>query len=280
VSLPTRSGDSKVWARHFRVNSLALPHLIWRWQFQPVHEANFGGLVLNAIRMTIVMISFQRLGGVAAIFAALTYLIGFWLYFTVLEPARYGSSQIDPAQHVLFLVENQSVMYAWNLIIYAANAIFLVVLAIALHQRMKSGSIGLAQTATAFGLIWAGLVLASGMFANIALGTVVNLYQTDSALTSTVWQVLATVEEGLGGGNEIAGGLWILLVSWASQWSKSLPTALNALGSVIGIAGLLTIVPALGEAASVFGLGFIVWFIWVGGVLVFSPSRQTASAQV
>jgi hypothetical protein len=221
------------------------------------------------------MINFQRLGGLAALFASGTYLVGFWLYFTVLEPAHYGSSQIDPAQHVAFLVENQSVMYGWNLIIYVANAIFLVILAIALHQRIRSGSLGLAQTATAFGLIWAGLVLASGMLANIALGTVINLYHADSALTSTVWQVLATVEDGLGGGNEIAGGLWILLVSWAAQWSKSLPTALNTLGGIIGIAGLLTIIPALGEAASVFGLGFIVWFIWVGGVLLFGKPQKS-----
>ncbi|WP_417489172.1 DUF4386 domain-containing protein [Maricaulis sp.] len=220
------------------------------------------------------MINFQRLGGAAAILAAGTYLIGFWFYFTVLGPARFGSGQIDPAQHVLFLVENQSVMHAWNLIIYVGNAFCLVILAVALHQRVKSGCAGLAQTATSFGLIWAGLLLASGMLANVALGRVINLQAADSPLTTTVWQVLAIVQEGLGGGNEIAGGLWILLLSWAGQWSKSLPTGLNALGAIIGTAGLLTVVPALGEAGSVFGLGFIVWFIWVGGVLMFSRSRH------
>ena len=245
----------------------------------PFTRAILADLVFRSSRAITSMINFQRLGGAAAILAAGTYLIGFWFYFTVLEPARYGSGQIDPTQHVLFLVEHQSVMHAWNLIIYVANAFLLVILAVALHQRIKSGCAGLAQTATGFGLIWAGLLLASGMLANVALGRVIDLHHANSPLTATIWQVLATVEEGLGGGNEIAGGLWILLVSWAGQWSKSLPTGLNALGGVIGTAGLLTVVPALGEAGSVFGLGFIVWFIWVGGVLMFSRSHQSRSVQ-
>ncbi|WP_339745144.1 hypothetical protein [uncultured Maricaulis sp.] len=224
------------------------------------------------------MINFQKLGGMAAILAAGTYLIGFWFYFSVLGPARYGSALIDPAQHVLFLVENQSVMRVWNLFIYVANAICLVILAIALHQRIKSGNGALAQISTAFALIWAGLLLASGMLANVALATVISLHHADSALTATIWQTLATVQEGLGGGNEIVGGLWILLVSCAGQWAKSLPSGLNALGGIIGIAGLMTILPAFAEAGSVFGLGFIVWFIWVGGVLLLGRSQSAHAA--
>jgi len=220
------------------------------------------------------MINFQRIGGAAALLAAGTYLVGFWLYFTLIEPARYGSPQVDSAQHVLFLVENQSIMYVWNLIIYVANSILMVILMIALHHRMKTGSVELAQTATTFGLIWAGLVLASGMIANIALDTVVKLHHETPVLAASTWQTLSTVQEGLGGGNEIAGGLWILLVSWAAQRAKSLPGSLNVLGVIIGVAGLLTTHPALSEAASVFGLGFIVWFVWVGGVMMFGRSRQ------
>ena len=103
----------------------------------------------------------------------------------------------------------------------------------------------MAQTATAFGLIWAGLVIASGMVANISLGTVVDLYGKDPARAASVWLALSSVEEGLGGGNEVAGGLWVLLVSWAALWARGLPRALNYLGVVIGVSGLLTVVPVL-----------------------------------
>jgi hypothetical protein len=72
------------------------------------------------------------------------------------------------------------------------------------------------------------------------------------------------VRDGLGGGNEIVGGLWLLLVSWAALQAGGLPRVLNYLGVVIGVAGILSAIPPLGELASVFGLAQIVWFIWLG----------------
>ena len=45
--------------------------------------------------------------------------------------------------------------------------VFLVVLALALYERLKAGSPALVQMATAFGLIWAGLAIASGMIVNV-----------------------------------------------------------------------------------------------------------------
>ena len=65
----------------------------------------------------------------------------------------------------------------------------------------------------------------------------------------------ALCDDGLGGGNEIVGGLWVLLVSWAALRAGGLPRALNYLGLVIGVAGILTVVPALGELGAIFGLG-------------------------
>ncbi len=47
-----------------------------------------------------------------------------------------------------------------------------------------------------------------------------------------------------------------------------LPKALNSLGVVIGAAGRLTVVPALDVLVFVFGLGGIVWFVWLGIVMV------------
>ena len=48
-----------------------------------------------------------------------------------------------------------------------------------------------------------------------------------------------------------------------------LPRALNYLGLVVGGAGILTIVPALGELGGImFGLGQIVWFVWLGMVML------------
>jgi hypothetical protein len=85
------------------------------------------------------------------------------------------------------------------------------------------------------------------------------------------------VIEGLGGGVELVGGLWVLLISWAALRTGELGRVLNYLGVVVGVAGILTIVPALAEVgAMVFGLGQIVWFVWLGIVMLRSSSGAAA----
>jgi Domain of unknown function (DUF4386) len=214
------------------------------------------------------MNNLQKMGGVAALLEAATFVVGFALYFTLLASANYGSLELDPAKNVAFLVENQAIMYAWNLIIYVAFGIFLVVLVQALYERLKVCSPALAQIATTFGLIWAGLVIASGMVANVGASTVISLYEKDPTQAASVWLTLQFVVDGLGGGNEIIGGLWVLLISWVALKSGGLPRVLNYLGVVVGVAGILTVIPVLGDLGDIFGLGTIVWFARLGIVML------------
>jgi hypothetical protein len=210
----------------------------------------------------------QRLGAISAWAAAATFVAGFWLYFSLLTPAGYGSLKIDAVKHAAFLVDNHTTMYAWNLIIYVVFGILLVVLALALHERLKACSPALMQPATIFGLIWATLVIASGMVANIGADVVAGLYARDPAQAAAAWITLSMVVNGLGGGNEIVGGIWLLLVSLAALQPHGLPKALGYLGLIVSVAGLLTTIPPLKELGAVFGLGLIAWFVWVGCVLL------------
>jgi len=171
------------------------------------------------------------------------------------------------------MMENQTIIYTWNLIIYVAFGVFLILLTLALHERLKGQTPMLMQTATSLGLIWAGLVIGSGMIANIGTATVIDLYATDPSQASTVWLAIEAVQNGLGGGNEIVGGLWVVLISWAGLRSKDLPTALNTLGLIIGGAGVATLIPPLTELGAIFGLGLIAWFIWVGIFLLRSQQQ-------
>ena len=210
------------------------------------------------------MHNMQKTGGIASLLCATTFIIGFVVFFTLLMPARYGSLAIDSLQHVTFLAENKALMYAWNLIIYVAFGGLLVVLAQALHERLKAGSPAVMQLATSFGLIWAGLVIASGMVANIGTAVVLGVHGKDPAQAASVWLSLSFVVNGLGGGNEIVGGLWLLLISWAGLRTGGLPRVMNYFGIVVSVSGLTTVVPALTELGSIFGLGIIVWFVWLG----------------
>ncbi|MFW2382607.1 MAG: DUF4386 family protein [Acidimicrobiales bacterium] len=216
----------------------------------------------------------QRVGGVAALTAAATFVVGIGMFVSLLSD--YTTGDPTPGESVAFLVDHQATLYVWNVVIFIVFGIALVPLVLVLHERLRNGSPLLGRTATAFGLIWAGLVLAAGMVTNIGIGTVADLHETDPARAETVWTALDSVQNGLGGGNEIAGGLWVLLVSMAALRGAGLPTGLNYLGILCGIAGLVTVVPPLEPVGAVFGVGLIIWFIWAGLVLFRQPPNQFA----
>jgi len=219
------------------------------------------------------MKNFKKMGGIAALYAGVAYIVGFVFYLFVVD----YNGVVDPVQKVALLVDNQASMYTYMTLFVVVWGAFMVVLALSLYERLKAGSPAIMQTATALGLIWAGLVIASGMIFNIGMGNVVDLFGKDPAQAATVWVAIDSVFDGVGGGTEIVGGLWILLVSWAALRGGDLPKALNYLGVVISVAGILSLVPALGELGGmIFGLGQIVWFIWLGIVMLRSNSSTAA----
>ncbi len=130
------------------------------------------------------MKTLQKMGGIAALIHAATYFVGIALYFTLLAPNF--AEDVAPVQKVALLADNQAITYIWNLIVYVVAGALLVVLVLALYERLKARSPAMVQTATAFGLIWAGLVIAAGMVFNIGLATVVDLYGKDTAQAATV----------------------------------------------------------------------------------------------
>ena len=209
-------------------------------------------------------IDLQKLGGIAALIEAALYVTGFGLFLTVLDSSGYQGY----VEKITFLAANQVASFIAYLLIYVVFGLVLVVLALALHARLKNGSPAIMQTATAFGLIWAGLVIASGMIANIGNSTVVRLFSENQDQAVSLWLAIITVQEALGGGNEVVGGLWVLLLSWAAMRGRSLPKMLNYLGVLVGLAGILTVIPAYVVLTDVFGLGQIVWFAWLGIVML------------
>ncbi|MBM3947069.1 MAG: DUF4386 family protein [SAR202 cluster bacterium] len=220
------------------------------------------------------------MGGIAALIMAATWVVGFGVLLGVLTPAGYFHEDTDAVQKVAILADNQAIASIGYLVPFVVWGIFQVVLALALYDRLKAGAPAMAQTATAIGLIWAGLVIASGMVANVGIAAVVDLYRNDPAQAGSAWQAIETVQLGLGGGNEIAGGMWVLLIGWAALWTRELPRGLSYLGVVAGVAGILTVVPLLevmGAAEAlgiVFGLGLIVWFVWLGIVMLRRSPRH------
>jgi hypothetical protein len=219
------------------------------------------------------MKTLQRSGGFAALYLAVAYLIGMVLFLVVLD----YPSMTDSAQRVTLLVEKQMVIFSTNLLMYVFFGVFLVVLSLALYDRLKSDAPAIMQVATVIGIIWAGSLIASGMVSNAGIDPIVALYAKDPAQAALTWQGIESVASGLGNGNgEILGGLFTLLVSAAGLRAGGLPKNLNILGFLVGAVGVISIIPGLTALTGVFGLSQIIWFVWLGSVLLRGSPGKTA----
>lgn len=216
------------------------------------------------------MKNFQKMGGIAALIAGATNLLGIVVYLALLVPKGFGSEDPDPGQIVALLVENQTSMRAWYQIIWLVFGVCLVFLSLALYERLKTGSPALAHVVTTFTVIWAVLVILIGTLSINNLSTVIEFYGKNPAQVATVWVTLDSVETGLGagGGETIVAALWFLLLSWAALWAREFPRSLNYLGVVLGAAGILSVALASLGLSAVYGLGLIIWFVWLGIVML------------
>jgi hypothetical protein len=220
----------------------------------------------------------QRVGGLAALYLAAAYLVAMPFFLVVVK----YQGVVDPARKVALLVGNQGSMQAMHLITYVIFGIVLAVLALALHARLKEQAPVLAQVATAVGLIWAVVLVASGLVFNAGMTAVVGLHGADPIQAAAAWQAIEPVADGLGAGSggELLGGLWVLLVSVAALRTgrRKLPKVLGWFGMAIGVAGVLSVVPVLQDLKYGFGLLQIAWFVWLGVVMLRTSARAASPA--
>jgi hypothetical protein len=218
----------------------------------------------------------QRAGGVAALYLAAAYLVAMPYFLIVVD---YPTAMDAAQKKVALLVANQNSMYVMHLITYVVFGIVLAALALALWKRL-AGSPSIAAVGGVVGLIWACMLVGSGLVFNYGGAAVIELYDKSPAQAVSAWQAIEPVAEGLGSGQgELLGGLWVLLVSVAALRTAALPKALNWLGILIGIAGIASAIPVLLEARYIFGLLEIVWFIWVGIVMFRTRASEESQRQ-
>ena len=219
------------------------------------------------------MKNLQKIGGIAALYSAATLpfaMVGYLLIVGTLDV-------VDPVEKVVQLVDNQAFLHSLNLIAYVIWGIVMVPLVLALYERLGAGSPAIMQIATVIGLIWACIVIASGQVSNMGMDTVIDLYSKDPARAATAWMAIESVANGLSSAQgEILGGTWMLLASWAALRQRGLSKALNYVGAVVGAVGLLSAIPVIGvPGTAAFGLGKMVWSLWLG---IFMLRRSPGTA--
>jgi len=167
------------------------------------------------------------------------------------------------------LVDHQLGLHLMYLIAYVAFGLVLAVLALGLHERLAGIAPATSRVASVVGLIWAGVLVASGMVFIVGMNSVVDLHSTDPAAAVVAWQAIYPVTLGLGGaGGEVLGGTWLLLVNLVALRGHALPTWLSWSGLIAGSAGIISTVPGLAAVAVLFGLLIIVWLIGLGVTLL------------
>lgn len=209
----------------------------------------------------------QKIGGICAILEALIYISAFIVYGGILV---FPSADASIEEELNFLSENYSTLAILNLVSYVLFGVLLAVLVLALHQRFKNYSPNFSKLASVFGIIWVGLVIASGMITNIGLESVIETGFKEPKNAVQIWSSIVIVSEGLGGGNEIVGGIWVLLLSVIALKGQLLSKPLIILSSIVGIAGILTIYP-LDLFTEIFGISQIIWFFWIGIFMLRKP---------
>jgi hypothetical protein len=216
-----------------------------------------------------------KVGGLGALYLGAAYVVAM-LYFLVF--VKY-TDVVDPVEKVSSIVANHGGLRMMNLISYEVFGIVLAILALTLHAHLRRGAPVLAQAGAVVGCIWATMLVASGLVNSAGGAAVVELHATNPAQAVATWQAIEPVADGLGSsGGELLGGLWVLLVSVAALRAAVFPKALNWSGIVVGAAGLVSVVPGMAAGAYVFGLLQIVWFVWLGIVLLRTTSRRSEAA--
>jgi Domain of unknown function (DUF4386) len=213
------------------------------------------------------MKNLQKAGGISALIAAATYLFAMALAVSLLMPML--DSSLEFQEFMTFLVANKLLVFVWHFAMYFINGICLTILALALYEQLKDDSPRLAKIATVFGLFWTSFVFLSGLIINYGIEAVINLYQQNQTNAENLWLAINIITIGIDSSDKLLACLWIGLVSLAAYKSRALPRAVNIFGLAISLVGLIgTVIPALASVSYIFGVAAIVWWLWIGIVML------------
>jgi hypothetical protein len=226
---------------------------------------------LNRLGGMFKMKIFQKIGGFAAFYLAMAYLVTIPIFIFILD----YPSIVEPSQKMDLIVNQTALMYLTNIISYVFFGFFLILLNLSLYEKLNDKSPNMMKVATVIGIIWGCLLIGSGMVANAGMTQAIALFKDNPDQGTTLWCGIEAVANGMGGQNgEILGGVMTLLISIAGLRSGLLPKRLNYLGIILGTIGIISIVPGLTDLCSVFGMIQIIWFIGIGVVLLKQPQMK------
>lgn len=201
-----------------------------------------------------------RSGGLAAIGMALCYVAMAVVFFGMLSMP----TELDTAGKIQYLQQHHLLVASGYGIGYLLFGVLLAIVLQALQQFFANTSSAMAALAERFGNVWLVLMLASGLVALIGLQMTFNLIESDPQQAVALFNSRNLLTESLGGGIELVGGLWVLLLSIAGLQQQRFAKTLHLLGLIVGSLGILTVVHSVPYLKDAFGITQLIWFIWLG----------------
>lgn len=214
----------------------------------------------------------SRAAAWAAAFLGLSYLLSVALQATLFNPG----AGLSPAARMDFVLSQPRAWQAW-LLLYPAQGLAIGLLAQGLNERLGGHAPAWMRLATPLAWVWAAFVIASGFIGILGLEMLARQPGREALLGA--WLLLGVLQNALGGGNELLGGLWVLLIGAAAAQARAWGRGLMGWGALIGGAGVLSIWPPLQGAVMLFGLGQIAWFLALAWVL-WRPQPQAPGVAV
>ena len=147
---------------------------------------------------------------------------------------------------------------------YLLFGVLLAILLQALRQALPDSQSAIAGLAERFGNVWLVLMLASGMVALISMNMTLRLLDASTEQALALYNTGNLLTNALGGGIELVGGLWALLLSIAGLQQQRLTKALHVLGLIVGSLGILTVLHTVPYLKDAFGITQLIWLIWLG----------------
>ncbi|MBB6479868.1 hypothetical protein [Spirochaeta isovalerica] len=197
----------------------------------------------------------------SSLYMALAYITGIIIFIAVL---KYPSITED-MDKVRILVDMKTMVFSTNLLMYVLFGPILVLFILYLRSKLSDDKSVLVGFSSVVGYIWAGSLTASGMIANGAIEPIIKLFQVDPDQAVFLWRMFDTVSLSIGNGNgEILGGLMTLGFGMAMVKDPHLSRGLGIFGIIIGLIGVISLIPGLVDLAVIFGLMQLVWFVLTG----------------
>lgn len=216
------------------------------------------------------------LTGTTSWIAGLSFLVGMIVYVALLSYVSYG----DTAQAVLpqleFIASYSTLLYVWYFVIYILFGLALIGFQISIKTHLVTDFFR--SFALILGYLWAGITIVTGMLANVGTHMILELMGQHQELAISQWYNLQMLINGMGGGNEIVGGLWLIAMGLSLNIHCSLTPLLRSIALVFGCVGVLTAAPMLEYLGGIFGVGCMLWFFVMGSYKLVKYKREIAYA--